>query len=1239
MDRVSAEEDLRAILEPDALVEARLLSELIEGDPGAAALPYHHLLGWLYAARYYLLPQGAGQEDYGEAVKRLTLCLISGATVEDLPAPLFPVVFEKAMGITSMLYDRATAANDEQELSESVRILRHLASVAPAGGTEHTYVLSNLAVTLQSRFSLGRNPDDLDDSVDALATALHTVRPGDPLRLTLLCNLVAVLHSRFEWTGATSDLDRAIGTSRAAVTEADVFGLDRGHAVHSLAMASKARFDEQGDPTDLDTAIEAFREARVHYPGGLERAGVLYNLGGALRDRYRRSGFPADLEEALTMSRASVDAASREHPGRAMFLSGFASCLLLRFESTGDVSSLNHSIDVSRTVVELVPTGSTARPLRLDMLGNALLARYDVLGGVADLEEAIELHTDAVNQSGAQQIHRNALVNNLATAVWRRFERFGDPNDLNRAINAGRACASATETGHVDRPARLSNVGLMLWSRFKHSGSLPDLDASIEYLRAALGAAPAGDQALPGMLSNLSAASLERWQRTAETGSLDEAVRASCEAVKLSHRGRPDHPRYLANMSVTLQARFKHGGRNEDLEEAIGTARAAASGPSVNPSERARHLNALGASLRTKAERTESAPDLDDAVSTFRTALRLVPEEHPDRASLCVNLGGTLQHRHTLTRSPDDLKHALDLFLEASRSDVAGPSIRIQAARAGAVLVGHTDRALAADLLEEAVRRLPEVASRELGRPDRQHAMGEWSGLAGEAAAAALASGVGEPSKRAARALRLLEAGRGVLLGQTLDTRGGLAELRFRHPDLAARFEELRDLLDHPGDPLDLGGPTAGRVPAHTANASEHRRRLAQELAAMFEQIRALEGFADFARPPTVAELIAQAGPGPVVTYNISHTRSDALLLTSAGIESLPLPDLALDSLLDQIERFHLSLRFASDPSTNIPARRTAQQTLLDVLAWLWNVAAEPALNRLGFKGPPTAGEWPRIWWNPGGILAILPLHAAGHHTASGESAMGEPGNATVMDRVVSSYTPTIRVLHHTRQHSNTARPATRSLIVAMPTTPGPLRRLPHVRAEAERVRTLLPNPTLLIGTDETGAPSPRDGRPTKQRVLEHLPLCEIAHFACHGARDSADPSRSLLFLEDYEEDPFTVASLAELKLGSARLAFLSACRTAFTDSAQLIDEAIHLNSAFQLAGFPHVIGTLWEIDDQLAATVAADFYRRLTTGPAGSERIDTDRAAHALHHTMTALRGRYPNSPYLWAAHLHTGM
>ncbi|MFF3140930.1 CHAT domain-containing protein [Streptomyces sp. NPDC057927] len=1041
-----------------------------------------------------------------------------------------------------------------------------------------------------------------------------------------------------------ADLDDAIETGRSALRMAQDPS-HRASGLVSVGTALQTRFTEKGDLADLDAAIEALEDAAALPVEDGDKAGILHNLGTAQHVRYECTGAVGDLEDAFENCRAAVEVVSAEHPGRATFLSGLGSTSLTRFGFTGEPGDLNRSINAFRAALERLPEGHRARPIRLSGLGSALLVRYRANGDKVDLDAAIETNRAAVREAASQQTDYNAILNNLGISLWQRFERRGDPADLDEAITICRACARATTVGHVDRAARLSNVGLMLWSRFKRAGALSDLDAAIEFAHGAVEAAPADHYALPGMLSNLGAALVERYERQRAPRDLDEAIRRSREAIEITHVDRPDHPRYLANLCSALHVRFQRFGSTEDLDDAIEAGRAAVDTISPDHPERPRYLSVLGAVLAARSEATGAAADLDDAVAACQASLNTIPAEHPERAEHLFNLGKALQSQYDRTHSGYDFDRALTANLEASRADSSRPSMRIRAARAAASLAGRSDPDLAADLLAGAVRLLPEVADRRLNRGDQQYAMAEWSGLAGDAAARTLAARGSTPADRAVRALQLLETGRGVLLSQALDTRSDLGDLRQRHPDLADRFARLRDRLDQPAETIAPPADPMGEVTValRAVDAEEHRRRLVGELTATLEHIRAQEGFASFARPPAVEELRAAAAFGPVVSFNISRHRSDALLLTSDGIEALYLPDLTHDTVVDRIQNFHRALQSVADPRTNPLGRKAAQAELRSVLEWLWDAAAEPVLRCLGLTYEPSAGEmWPRIWWAPGGLLSLLPLHAAGYHTEPNGAGRDNRKRRTVMDRVVSSYTPTIRALHHARRHRTSAPSVSRSLIVAMPTTPGVEGRLEHVSGEAELLRNLLPNPTLLIEPDgAAGGATPHgsEARPTKARVLERLSDCGIVHFACHGAHDPSDPSKSFLLLHDHERDPLTVASLAEVKMDSAQLAYLSACRTAFMDSVELIDEAIHLTSAFQLAGFPHVIGTLWEIDDEKASRMAADFYAHLGAAVDMHRSLDMGAAARALHRTVRGFRDQFPLTPYLWAAHLHAGI
>ncbi|WP_223165919.1 CHAT domain-containing protein [Lentzea indica] len=78
-----------------------------------------------------------------------------------------------------------------------------------------------------------------------------------------------------------------------------------------------------------------------------------------------------------------------------------------------------------------------------------------------------------------------------------------------------------------------------------------------------------------------------------------------------------------------------------------------------------------------------------------------------------------------------------------------------------------------------------------------------------------------------------------------------------------------------------------------------------------------------------------------------------------------------------------------------------------------------------------------------------------------------------------------------------------------------------------------------------------------------------------------------------------------------------------------LADEVIHLASAFQLAGYRHVIGTLWPIGDQHALDFAELVYPAIAAG---------GDIATAVHAATRTLRDRHPDDPLAWASHVHVG-
>ncbi|MGW9497021.1 CHAT domain-containing protein [Streptomyces prasinus] len=1161
---------------------------------------------------------------------------------------------------------------DPENLEEAVRSLQEAVDRCLDPDAEVRY-LEELASVLTERAMTGGDRADVYAAETALRRSVESTLPRDPHRAHRLARLAGTLRLCFLVSGEEDRgaLDEEILTRGEVVDATPPADRRYGHALHAFADAFRFRFTRFGDPGDLEAAIGMMRNAATEsHRDDPVRVTALFDHGVLRRIRFRRGREAADLDAAIDAFREAAETAGEQHrtrgaeEGRATgsgtgadtdsaatrrrdALNMLGASLRDRFERTARPQDLDESVTAFEQAVDATPHDADDRAKHLFNLALVRHQRYDVTGDTVSLDQAIEGFTAAYDATAEDDPARAAHAAELGAVLRARFERRGDLTDVDTAVRVLREAAVAVssadgegdgvrEEPRGDRGYILDQLGCALSARFERLGTVADADAALAAGREAVAAALPGDRAV--RLSNLGVALRARYARLKDPADLDEAVDVLRAAVDATPDGRPGPAGHLSNLAVVLYTRFQVGEAADDLDAAIDAGRRAVELTPAGHPLRPRYLSNLGIALRARYEGTEEPADLDASIDTTRDAVDTTPGDHPGRTHYLANLGAALLTRNGPVLSyehgrlaGESSQDALASYTEVARSPLAPPTVRIRAAMAAGRMLAWPDAAEGAEFLELAVRLLPGVAPRRIGRGDQQEAVGEFAGLAGDAAAFTLMA-IGRPlPERAAHALSLLEAGRGVLLGQALETRGDLTELRRLHPDLAARFTELRDRLDETPeqtDPYDEPRDPRAAAARWRGSATDDRHRLARELTATLARIREADGFSGFGLPPTAHELRAAADEGPVVVFNVSVYAVHALLLTDSGVDALHLDRLDGERLSEVAEAFHTALRTLSERKDKTE-QKAAQKELTRILEWLWDHVTEPVLSALGFdRRPQNPDDASRLWWVPSGPLTQLPLHAAGYHT----DAADDPCRRTVLDRVVTSNAPTVRALHHARGRAAAAARPNSALVVAMPTTPGH-GRLEHAVAEARAVCERLPDPMLLMTAG--GRSAVPDTAPTKAGVLDLLPGCQIAHFACHAESDATDPSRSRLLLRDHADDPLSVAGLAPVVLDTAQLAYLSACHTAATGNERLLDESIHLTSAFQLAGFPHVVGTLWSIDDGAARTIAECFYDGLR---AEDSTLDTRRAAHALRSAVRSVRDRFPRTPSLWAAHLHVG-
>ena len=865
-----------------------------------------------------------------------------------------------------------------------------------------------------------------------------------------------------------------------------------------------AAYQGSGQRSLLWEAVVLFRAAVTATPAGHpDLAGYLSGLGSAvlkLAERTRDTGL---LVQAVLVHRAAVGAAPPGHPDRAAVLANLGATLQKLGEQTGDTATLQEAVHTCQQAADAATLSDCVHPLSLSNLGNALLTLAEYTGDIATLDQAVKTHRAAVAGTPSGDPDLAGRLANLGTALEAWYERTGNAGALREAAQSIRGAIAAVPAGRPAQADYLSNLGATLQRLFERTMETAALTEAVSAHQAAVAATPGDHADRARRLSNLGTALRALADRTADTGLLQEAVDAQLDAVTAAPAGDPGRAGYLSNLSNALLALAERTEDAQTLQDGIDMSRMAADAAPAGHPEHAANLSKLNGALLVQARRThdDSAQTslLDQAVQAGQDAVAATPVGHPDRAMYLDNLGAALQALVDRTGQTALLDQAGRCFAQAATDTGAPAAVRISGYQSMARLPsppGVSPRQ-ALETLETAAALLPRAVPRTLTRADRQYSLGRLASIAPLVAAAAVAAG--QPG----RGVELLEQTRGILAADTLDARDSdLARLRTQAPGLAEAFEDLRARIDTLASPAPaLTQQPAGRGP----DPAQARRDAAAAWDDLLARIRTVGGLKGFLRTPDLSHLAAQARYGPIIFPYATPSRCDALILTGepgAPVRVEPLPGLTENDATSQANRLLRARRIALGEDTGLRARRDAHNEILDILAWMWDVIAGPILTSLGYTETPAAGQsWPRVWWCPVGILGYLPLHASGHH----DDTPAHPQPRAVLDRVISSYTTTVRGLSYAR--SRHPDPAADSALIIAVTDAAGTGTLEGAAAEADNLARLIPRSQILPD-------------PTRQTVLDSLPAHPLVHFACHGYANWTDPGASMLILPGDQAAP-----------------------------------------------------------------------------------------------------------------------
>lgn len=767
----------------------------------------------------------------------------------------------------------------------------------------------------------------------------------------------------------------------------------------------------------------------------------------------------------------------------------------------------------------------------------------------------------------------------------------------------------------------LNNYALIMRQKFKSTNAMQDLSKALELCRKAVEFyKKRGDPQCMTALNTLGLLLLDKYKRTSTPCAIEEAIMSYKEALQSPLLDLTLERALFANLGGALVKKHEYSKCDNDLDEAVECGRKAIRGLwEANPLYAIAFGN-FSEILEIRYLRKHYMEDLTESIHYAEKAINCLPKDHFNGALLLDQLGRILSLRLAIESSESLVQHLIEVFTEGWNCTTSLPFYRIQCAQGAAKhLFRERNYRKASDILEAAVKLMSKLSPSWVSVADQQIRLSGLAGLAANAAMVSLKAG-----DELSKVLEILEQGRGVILG-----------------DLVGKRSEIVPYNNASDYPALLREFNMFRMQTDAKHSAESISKILHNLDRIIGEIRSLPGHERFLLSPRLEELTSMAKIGPIVVIFTSQVQDPgiSLLIRPSGISSLPLKEL---THLDASRRMESLPKEILKGSLKSFWKRN--EKMKGFLGWLWDAIVGPVLEELGFtKELATSTPLPHIRWIGVGSLSQAPFHAAGYHSP------GSKQNA--MSRVISSYVPTLRTLAFSQEKQMRQRFQPRFLTIAIPETSGALP-LPHVKQEITEIRNVLygagievsvlePQPVEVITRNYINdlfdvalrGLSPSDDptqNPSRMNVLKELPQCDFVHFACHGVSDSSDPSQSHLLLLDGK---LTVEDILDTHAIKPALAFLSACSTAQIRHSQSMDECLHIAGSFLMAGFEHVIGTLWETNDNICQEVACSFYRRLFRK---GKRKESDMLVlpvpETLHAVIDEIRQREYDLPLLWA-------
>ncbi|KAF8193139.1 CHAT domain-containing protein [Mycena galopus ATCC 62051] len=1081
--------------------------------------------------------------------------------------------------------------------------------------------LSMLGDICFKRYQVSGVVGDLNQAVCAYDDAVRDDLTNGPY----LGDLGVVLMLRFEQLGDLGDLKRAVSMLEDAVQLTPEGHPDKPCWLNNLGNSLFRCFERLGKLSDLNKSVLIFKDLVQLTPDGHpDKHSRLNNLSNSLTCRFEHLGDPNEINESILMLEDAIQLIPDGHSNKPSLLTNLGSSYFHRFKQLGNLSDINKSILMSEDAVLLCPDGHHDKPTWVENLVSSLMCRFQQLGDLRDINKSILMAEDAVRLMQDNHPYKPSSLNNLGSSLFCRFQQLGDLSDINKSILILENAVKLTPNGHPHKPSFLNNLGNSLLWRFKKLGDLTDINKSILMSEDAIQLTTDSYPQKPSLLNNLGNSLLHRFERIGDLNDMNKSILMKETAVRLIPDSHPDKPSFLDNLGSSLAGRFEQLRNINDINEAIMITKTAVRMTPDSHPHKPSFLSNLGNSLLHRFKQLSNLSDINNSILISKNSVQLTPDSHPDKPSLLNNLGNSFLCRFQQLGDHDDLLQAISQYSLAAKSTTGPAYVRFNASSMWALVAQMCQHPSLLQAYTVALDLLPKLAWLGLSITDRHYHISKAGKVVRDAAAAAITA------CQYNQAVEWLEQGRSIIWGQLLQLRSPMDTLKHHHPDLAENLRILSNRLEGAGTRQSSLEQTNTGIQHSLQSIAKEYHSYALERDELIQKIRGLEGFERFLLPKTLSQLSSAAKGGPVIILNISETRCDALILLP-GLDDeaihVPLPHFTPkdgQAYYDSLRQLTAAGRNISCYTDRLIAHRVGdmppEEKFKHILSELWQRVAYPVLDALAIT-TPSITNLQRVWWCPTGLLAFLPIHAAGLY---GDN---QPSGSKLSDFVISSYAPSLTFLVTAFEACSAPQPqqAFKLLTVAQPSTDGQSS-LPGTLAEIKQIKQHAAGKYYIQQLKGDAA--------TVDSVQKGMRECSWVHLACHGVQNVSNPTESALLLAGGSR--LTLSSIIKLSIPHADLVFLSACQTA-TGDKELQEESVHLAAGMLSAGYQSVIATMWSIMDDDAPQVASDFYEHLFK----ASPPDSAQSAEALHLAVRKLQEKFGGKKSFmhWVPYIHIGL